>query len=167
MYGLAARRLTIVVAASALLLAGCGGGGSAGGGGVSLEAAGAPLTKAPYRAQLLQISTDVSTRLKQTTGTSSKLAKKDLPKLQAALRSFADELAKVNPPTEVADLHARLVSTMRSLADELPGIVDKLDKAKDASEGIAAFLGAKSIQALLALGEEFKAKGYDISKLTS
>ena len=161
----------IVLAASALLLAGCGGGGGSDGGsdggGSVVKPSGPPLTKDQYKAKLLQISTDVSTKLKQATGASSKLDKKDLPKLQAALRSFAGELARVNPPAEVVDLHARLVSTMRSLADELPGIIDKLDKAKDASEGIAAFLGAKSIQALLTLGEQFKAKGYDISKLTS
>jgi hypothetical protein len=41
----------------------------------------------------------------------------------------------------------------------------KVNKAKDASEAIAALFGAKSIQALIKLQRAFKDKGYDISSL--
>jgi hypothetical protein len=54
---------------------------------------------------------------------------------------------------------------MRGLADDLPELVDTLDKAKDPSAAIAALFGAKPIQALIKLQQEYKDKGYDISSL--
>jgi len=71
----------------------------------------------------------------------------------------------LNPPANVKDLHVRLVAAMRGLSDDLPSLVDDLDKAKDPSAAIAALFGRKSIQNLLTLQQEYKDKGYDISSL--
>lgn len=153
------RAAFLFVAAVALLAAGCGGGGSKG------KASGPPLTKAQYQMRLQQLSNQIGAQLRQSVSPSNKLKKSDLPKLQDALRSFAGKVAALNPPAAVKDLHTRLVSAMRGLADDLPGIVEKLDRAKDPSAAIAALFGAKSIQALIRLQQQYKDKGYDISTL--
>jgi hypothetical protein len=158
------RRLTIVLAASALLLAGCGGGGGgSGGSGVASKPSGPPLTKAQYQAKLKQIAKDVSTSLGSTSNSKKKVSKADVDKFVKALHSFADQLAQINPPAGIKALHTRLVGAMNDLADEFPGITDKLNNAKDASTAIAALFGAKAIQELSKLATEFKAKGYVLS----
>jgi hypothetical protein len=151
------RSLAVLLAAVGLVAAGCGGGG----GGETSK----PLTKAQYQAKLQQLSNQVGAELRQSIGASTNLKKADVPKLQDALRSFAKKVEALTPPAAVADLHAQLVKAMRGLADDLPSLVAQLDKAKDPSAAIAALFGAKSIQALIKLQDEFKAKGYNISSL--
>jgi hypothetical protein len=153
-----ARRVVVVLAAVGLLAAGCGGGG-----GTTTTAV--RLTKAEYQMKLQQLSNEIGAELRQSVGASTKLKKSDIPKLQDSLRTFAGEVAALNPPAEVEDLNTRLVAAMRGLADDLPNLVDTLDKAKDPSEAIVALFGAKSIQALITLQREYKDKGYDISSL--
>ena len=77
----------------------------------------------------------------------------------------AGEYGRLRPPAAVQDLHTRLVAAMRSLADDLPKLLDAVSKAKEPSEAIATLFGAKSIQALITLQQEYKDKGYDISSL--
>jgi hypothetical protein len=155
------RVLILLVTAVVLVAAGCGGGG--GGGGGSVKPVGPPLTKTEYQAKLKQIAKDISTKLGSTVSTSKKPTKQDVEKTQTALRAFADELEKVNPPAEVKSLHAQLVSTMRGFADELPGLIDKLVNTKDPSAAIGVLFGAKSIQALIKLSQAYKAKGYNLN----
>jgi hypothetical protein len=153
------RRVVVLFVAVGLLAAGCGGGGGGG------ETTSKPLTKAEYQAKLQQLSNQIGADLRQSIGASTRLKKSDIPKLQAALQSFAGKVAGLNPPTAVEDLHRRLIAAMRGLSDDLPKLVDQVNKAKDPSEAIAALFGAKSIQALLKLQQEYKDKGYDISGL--
>ena len=154
------RRVLIVVATAAVLaLAGCGGGGGSGGG---VKPSSPPLTKALYQAKLKQIAADVSKSL-GSTSSSKKVSKADVDKFVKALHSFADQLAQVNPPTEVKDLHTGLVGAMNDLGDEFPGIAEKLNSTKDPSAAIAALLGAKAVQELLKLQAGFKAKGYTLN----
>ena len=153
------KRLLVLLAAVALVAAGCGGGGG------GSESSGKPLTKAQYQAQLQQLSNEVGAQLRAKVGASTKLKKSDIPKLQDSLQSFADRIEALNPPANVKDLHVRLVAAMRGLSDDLPSLVDDLDKAKDPSAAIAALFGRKSIQNLLTLQQEYKDKGYDISSL--
>jgi hypothetical protein len=152
------RRIAVLVAAVGLLAAGCGGGGGG-------ETTSKPLTKAQYQAKLQQLSNQIGSQLRQSIGASTNLKKSDVPKLQDALRSFAGKVEALNPPAAVADLHTQLVKAMRGLADDLPSLVAQLQKAKDPSAAIAALFEAKSIQALIKLQDEFKAKGYNISSL--
>lgn len=152
------RKVVLLVAATVFLTAGCGGGG---GGGSSSP----PLTKAQYQAKLQQLSNEIGAELRQSVGASTKLKKSDIPKLQDSLRTFAVKVEALNPPTDVEDLHTQLVAAMRGLADDLPKLVATLDKTRDPSEAIAALFGAKSIQALIKLQQEYKDKGYDISSL--
>src|SRR5215471_16128082 len=151
-------RLLVLLAALGLVAAGCGGGGGS-------ESSGKPLTKAQYQAQLQQLSNEVGAQLREKVGASTKLKKSDIPKLQDSLQSFADRIEALNPPANVKDLHVRLVAAMRGLSDDLPSLVDDLDKASDPSAAIAALFGRKSIQNLLTLQQEYKDKGYDISSL--
>ena len=153
-----ARGVVVLLAVLGLLTAGCGGGGSEG-------SSSPPLTKAQYQAKLQQLSNEIGAELRQSVGASTKLQESDVPKLQDSLRTFAGKVAALSPPTDVEDLHTQLVAAMRGLADDLPTLVDTLNKAKDPSEAIAALFGAKSIQALIKLQQEYKAKGYDISSL--
>ena len=152
-------RMVVVLASLGLLAAGCGGGGGGG------ETTSPPLTKAQYQAKLQQLSNEVGAQVRQSIGTSTKLKKSDVPKLQDSLHSFADEIAALNPPAPVQDLNTQLVAAVRGLADDLPKLLDQVDKAQDASAAIAALFGAKSIQALIKLQQEYKDKGYDISSL--
>jgi hypothetical protein len=150
------RTLAVLLAAVGLVAAGCGGGG---------DSSSKPLTKAEYQARLQQLSNQIGSELRQSIGASTKLKKSDVPKLQAALRSFAGKVEALHPPTAVSDLHEQLVSAMRGLADDLPSLVTHLDNASDPSEAIAALFGANSIQALLRVQQAYKDKGYDISSL--
>jgi hypothetical protein len=152
------KRLLVVLAALVLVAAGCGGGGGS-------ETSEKPLTKAQYQAQLQQLSNAVGAQLRAKVGASTKLKKSDIPKLQDSLQSFADRVEALDPPADVKDLHVRLVAAMRGLSDDLPSLVDDLDKASDPSSAIAALFGRKSIQNLLTLQQEYKDKGYDISSL--
>ena len=155
-----ARTVVVVLAAVGLLAAGCGGGGSG-----STTTTAVRLTKAQYQLKLQQLSNEIGAELRQSVGASTKLKDSDIPKLQDSLHTFADKVAALNPPAEVQDLNTRLAAAMRGLADDLPKLVDTLNKAKDPSEAIAALFGAKSIQALITLQQEYKDKGYDISSL--
>jgi len=72
------------------------------------------------------------------------------------------KLDAINPPDEVKTLHADLVKALDDLADEFPGIAKQLKETKDPSAAITALFGAKGIQELVRLGNEFKKKGYDL-----
>ena len=139
-----------------LVAAGCGSGGSS---------SSKPLTKAQYQAQLQQISNHIGSQLKTSIGSSKNLKKGDVPKIQDALNSFSDKIAAMKPPANVSDLNQQLAAAMNQLSSDLPGIISNLDSAKDPSAAITALFGAKSLQALIKLQNEFKAKGYDISNL--
>jgi hypothetical protein len=155
------RRLLVLLAAVGLLAAGCGGGGGSEGG-TTTTPTGPPLTKAAYQAKLKQISTDISKSIGKTSS-SGKIPREDVDKLVTAFHTFADRLGEVNPPAAVKALHARLITTMDELGDEFPDIADKLNRpGKDPSAAISALFGAKAIQDLIKLGNEFKAKGYDL-----
>jgi ABC-type transporter Mla subunit MlaD len=153
------RRVIVLLAAVGLVAAGCGGGGS------SSESPSPPLTKAQYQAKLQQLSNEVGAELRQSIGASTSLKESDIPKLQASLRSFAGKVAALSPPAPVEDLHTRLVAAVRSLADDLPSLLQTVNSAKDPSAAIAALFGAKPIQALISLQQAYKDKGYDISSL--
>ena len=86
----------------------------------------------------------------------------DLKQFSDVVHEFADKLDKINPPTEVAGLHKRLVQAMNDLGDEFPDAAKKLKGTKDASEAISILFGMKAIGELIKLGNDFKAKGYDL-----
>jgi hypothetical protein len=154
------RRLLILFAAIGLLAAGCGGGG---GGGSSSNASGPPLTKSQYQAKLHQISSEISKSVGATTS-SGEIRDQDVGKLQRAFHQFADRLREVNPPAEVKSLHDRLANALDDLGDAFPALAKKLNAAKNDPEGaVKALFGAKPIQELIKLGQEFKAKGYNLN----
>jgi hypothetical protein len=124
-----------------------------------------PLTKAQYQTKLQQLSNEVGAELRQSIGASSTLKQSDVPKLQQSLRSLARKLDALNPPTDVGDLHTRLVAAVGDLANDLPSLAKTLEQAKDPSAAIATLFGSKPIQTLIQLQQSFKDKGYDISSL--
>jgi hypothetical protein len=171
------RRVAILLALPAVLVAaGCGGGGkssatTAGTTATTTAAAatakpsGPRLTKAQYEAKLAQIAKDVATSLGGTATTKGKLTQKDVDRVVGFVRSFTEEAARINPPAEVATLHARLIKAMNDVADEFPDIAKTLNEAqgtKDVQAALSALFGAKGFQELAALQTEFTAKGYDI-----
>jgi hypothetical protein len=155
------RRLLVLFAAVGLLVAGCGGGGGSEGT-TTTATAGPPLTKAAYQAKLKQISTEIGNSIGKT-NSSGTISKKDVDKLVTAFHAFADRLAEVSPPTAVKGLHAQLIATMDELGNDFPHIADQLNKSgKDPSAAIKALFGAKAIQRLIKIGQEFNAKGYNL-----
>lgn len=154
-----ARKLTLLAAgaaALALAVAGCGGGG---GGGPK----GPPLTKDAYQAKIQEIAKQIGSKLGSAVGGATGSSKNDLAGAQKAIRAFANELAKVNPPGEVKSAHDGFVQGMREFADDLGGLDEKLKNIKDPGEAFGALFGLKSFQTLLKAQAEFKAKGYDLN----
>ena len=137
----------------AILGAGCGGGGSS---------ESKPLTKDEYQAQLEQTAKNIGDKIGKTQNDIDKMTDAELNQFTDVVHEFADELQKINPPAEVAVLHTRLVQAMNDLADEFPGAAKKLKGTKDASEAISILFGMKAIGELIKLGNDFKAKGYDL-----
>jgi hypothetical protein len=152
------RRAVVLVVTLGLVAAGCGGGGGS-------DEASKPLTKAQYQTKLQQLSNEAGAELRQSVGASTTLKKSDVPKLQQSLRTLGSKLEALNPPSAVVDLHTRLIAAVRGLADDLPSLAKTLGQAKDPSAAIAALFGAKSIQELIQVQQDFKDKGYDISTL--
>jgi hypothetical protein len=166
------RPLIVVLGITALLAAGCGGGSSSSsstsGGGPATTAARTttasvpPLSKAAYQAKLKQIAADIRNRLGPTVS-SGKIPKSDVDALVDAFHAFADRLAELNPPAAVKPLHAQLIKAMDDLGDEFPGLAARLNKSsKDPTALISAFFGAHAIQELAKIGQQLKAKGYQL-----
>lgn len=157
------RRLVIIFAAVGLLVAGCGGGSNSSKATTTTRPSGPPLTKAAYQAKLKQIATEISNEIGKTSSSGKKIPKEDVDKLVKAFHEFADRLATVNPPAAVKQTHADLVKTMNDLGDDFPAIAKQLNSSgKDPSAAINALFGAKAIQELIKVGNEFKGKGYNL-----
>jgi hypothetical protein len=157
------RRLVVLLAALGLLVAGCGGGSSNSKGTTTTGPTGPPLTKAAYQAKLRQIAVQISNEIGKTSSSGKSIPKGDVDKLVKAFHEFADRLAQVNPPAAVKQIHADLVKTMNDLGDTFPEIAKQLNSSgKDPSAAINALFGAKAIQELVKVGNEFKKKGYKL-----
>ena len=156
------RRLVVILAAVGLLVAGCGGSSSSKST-TTTGASGPPLTKAAYQAKLKQIATEISNEIGKTSSSGKQIPKEDVDKLVKAFHEFAARLAAVNPPAAVNQIHADLVKTMNDLGDSFPAIAKQLNSSgKDSSAAITALFGAKAIQELIKVGNDFKAKGYKL-----
>ncbi|HSS74885.1 MAG TPA: hypothetical protein VLK53_15100 [Gaiellaceae bacterium] len=155
------RRLVVILAAVGLLVAGCGSSSSKGT--TTTVPTGPPLTKADYQAKLKQIATEISQEIGKTSSSGNEIPKEDVDKLVKAFHEFAARLAAVNPPAAVKAIHADLVKTMNDLGDGFPAIAKQLNSSgNDRSAAVSALLGAKAIQELIKVGNDFKAKGYKL-----
>jgi hypothetical protein len=160
------RAAIVLLGIVALLAAGCGGGGSSSSsssGTTTVRAPATPLlSKAAYQAKLKQFSTEIGSRIANTSS-SGKIPKADVDKLAATLHTFSDRLAELNPPPAVRQLHARLIEAMDDLGDEFPRIASSLNKSgKDPSAAITALFGAHAIQELFKIRDQFKKQGYNL-----
>ena len=156
------RRLVAILAAAGLLVAGCGG-GSSNKGTTTTGPSGPPLTKAAYQAKLKQIASEISNEIGKTSSSGKNISKEDVDKLVKAFHEFAARLAAVNPPAAVEQIHADLVKTMNDLGDSFPAIAKQLNSSgKDPSAAITTLFGARAIQELIKVGNDFKAKGYKL-----
>ena len=149
------RKLLILLGLVAVLVAGCGGGSSS-----SSESK--PLTKQEYQAQLEQTAKEIGDKVGKTQNDIGKMSDADLKQFTDVVHEFADRLDEINPPTEVAGEHKRLVQAMNDLGDEFPDVAKKLKTTKDPSEAISLLFGMKAIGELIKLGNDFKAKGYNL-----
>ena len=71
--------------------------------------------------------------------------------------------ADYQAPAAVKAIHADLVKTMNDLGDGFPAIAKQLNSSgNDRSAAVSALLGAKAIQELIKVGNDFKAKGYKL-----
>ena len=157
------RRLVVILATMGLLVAGCGGSSSSSKSTTTTGPSGPPLTKAAYQAKLKQIASEISNEIGKTSSSGKQIPKEDVDKLVKAFHEFAARLAAVNPPAAVEQIHADLVKTMNDLGDSFPAIAKQLNSSgKDPSAAITALFGAKAIQELIKVGNDFKAKGYKL-----
>ena len=156
------RRLVVILATMGLLVAGCGGSSSSKST-TTTGPSGPPLTKAAYQAKLKQIATEISNEIGKTSSSGKQIPKEDVDKLVKAFHEFAARLSAVNPPAAVEQIHTDLVKTMNDLGDSFPAIAKQLNSSgKDPSAAITALFGAKAIQELIKVGNDFKAKGYKL-----
>jgi hypothetical protein len=156
------RRVALLLAV--LVLAACGGGGDGGGSTTSvIQPTGPRLTKAQYEAKLRTIGTRVGEELGTTLTATEKNSKEAIDKGVRALRRFADELAAINPPQEIDQLHRRLVDGIRDFAEEVPDLIDRVSKATDPSDAFAIFLSSDAIKELGEVQQELEKRGYTVS----
>ena len=130
------RKLLILLGVVALLGAGCGGGGSDSNKGTESK----PLTKQAYQAKLAQTAKEIGAQIDQTQSDIDKMTEDDLNQFSDVVHRFADRLAQIHAPEEIADLHGRLVQAMNHLADEFPEVARKLQGNEGPGRGDRAAL---------------------------
>jgi uncharacterized phage infection (PIP) family protein YhgE len=139
------------VAVVGVLAAFAGGCGSSGGG---------ALSKADYAKKIGAISKEVKSL--QSVGTSGGSASSKYQQLRAGLNKAADELAKLNPPSNVKADNADLVSGFRALANAL-GPLEKATKDNNAAElqsALTKFQSSSAVQKIQHAISDLNAKGY-------
>jgi hypothetical protein len=93
-----------------------------------LAACGSEPTKADYQKQMKKASATAQGELdKLESGATSE---KDVDKAQAALEQAADDVADIDPPSEVKDLHADLEDVLRDSAKQMGKIKPLLPLSK-------------------------------------
>jgi hypothetical protein len=161
-----------VGAAAVLLASGCGGGGKKTAGSPTTTAAvpattaatATPLGKADYEVKMRAIGTSVSESLGSINALTSKAtAVRVLTTLQSSLRSAADRLAALSPPSRVKANHAQLVQAVRDFADELDSVIAKLKKGTlQATAVTTTILGLKGVAEVGAASTAIANKGFKI-----
>jgi len=155
------RLLASILAALALALAaGCGG---------SDNSATKTQSKADYSRQVEQTRTTLSEAFTDIgKGIGKNASPKDigsrLDQGATALNDAADRFAKIAPPAEVKDAHAKLVAGLRELADVFARSADAARKGDTAElakslQNVQATQGAKKISDA---ADELKKKGYSL-----
>ncbi len=151
----------VLVAALALVVvAGCG---KSGGGGVG----GGRLSKSEYQKQVQAEGKKIRDAFQSLTpqnATDFKALAKSVRKGQTELNKAADQLGKINPPSDIEGPHRDLVAAMHELADELGPFADALEtadtkKINAASQKISKSAAVKKAQKAVA---DIKKKGYDL-----
>jgi hypothetical protein len=108
-----------LLGALALLVGGCGGGGKSE----------PTLTKAQYVKQMTVIGRKLSSSINSVARVSKpKDAAAALTKVQENLKSAADQMKAINPPSDIKDEHEKLTQAVSDFADQLSPIIDKLNK---------------------------------------
>jgi len=135
----------------AVVVAGCGGGGGS-----------KPLDKADYDKQMQTIGgglTDDLNSLSSSTGSAAKAATA-LVKVQTDLRTAADQLDAITPPTAIKTEHEQLTKAVREFADELDPLIKDLKAGKlSALSSLATLKGLSDIQTA---STAISKKGYKI-----
>lgn len=142
----------VLVGAAAVALAGCGGGGGGGGGG-------GQLSKAEYSKQLTSIANDV--KKLQGIGGNGAPSSSQIDQIQSTLRTAADRVSKLNPPSNVKQDNKDLAAGLRQLADAL-GPVSKALKDRNAAEAQSSMAKVQSAtQKFQHAVNDLKSKGYN------
>jgi hypothetical protein len=154
----------LVVALFVLGEAACGGSGDSGG----------STSKADYIQQMQSLGKELSTsfdNLSKTKPTDIPSSIAVLSKIGAALDTAGDKLDAIDPPSEVADSHQKLVDGAHESADDFRGVADELQQAKPSEvPQLLKQLNPSTLPGFQKMQEavsELKAKGYDLGQLSS
>ena len=94
-----------------------------------------------------------------------------LNEIGAALDTAGDKLDEIQPPSEVADSHQKLVDGAHEAADDFRGLADKLQNAKPSEvPQLLSQLNPSTLPGFQNMQEavnELKTKGYDLGQLAS
>lgn len=128
----------------------------------------APTAKDQYIEQVkagLQPTIDASSELANsaTGATSEAELVQPLADAERAYGETAQKLSEIQPPPDVADLHARLIDAQQKAVDATTAARE--DAERGSTAGIQQFqrAGQEYEQELTRLDQEFRDKGYDIS----
>jgi maltose-binding protein MalE len=111
-------RLLFFMAAAvvcAALLAGCGGG---------------PLSKDEYQKQMKSTITKAEKDLDKLTSGSDQPTEAEIKEVQKRVQKTADDVDKIDPPSEVKDLHKDLVKEFNETADVIGQLPDVIELGK-------------------------------------
>ena len=150
-----------------VVVAGCGGGGGGGGGGGSTS-------KAEYQQQMQTLGQELSasfSSLSSAKPTDLKSSAALFDQVGDALDQAGDKLAEIEPPSEVADAHQKLVDGAHQAADEFHQLTDRIKNAKPSElPQLLDQLNAQNLKGFKKLQQavnELKAKGYQLGQLGS
>jgi hypothetical protein len=107
--------------------------------------ANAPLTRAAYVKQVNSIAKKVGPAMSGlASATNAQDAARQLQAAQATLRTTAGQLGRITPPANIKSAHARLVTSVNELANELTPVI-----AKVKAGNLQALLSALSLKGII------------------
>lgn len=143
--------------ALALIVAACGCGGSGNS---------HPLSKSQYEHKVQQIQQEVFAKVNPATillGAKGGDPTTGLRAVQEASAKEADELGRITPPAEIAQVHRSLVNALRRYGDELRGVIAAVHNRKLKGQGLRAKLRSlPSVKTIRAARVAIAEKGYNI-----
>lgn len=122
---------------------------------------GQPLSKAQYEAKLAPLLNDrVGPALRSALANGGAANPQKLATAISLIRQAHDAMAKLNPPTQIADLHRQAVASLGALADDM----SKMRSSLQANDKNALVAAVKTVEGdalkIESIGSQMSARGF-------